>query len=337
MSYNNAISIQSDSRTRRTRMTERMRNLVRETHLEPSNFILPLFVSDRSANYRNEISSMPGVFQFGIDHILRQSERAVESKLGGIILFGITDDKDETGSSAHNEMGIVQQTVREIKKRFPELLVATDVCLCEYTSHGHCGIIKEHDGGEFEIANDETVEELVLEALSHAEAGSDLISPSDMMDGRIGAIREALDENGFEKLPIMSYSAKFASGFYGPFREAAGSSPSFGDRRSHQMDPANGDEAMRVIERDIREGADIIMVKPAMSYLDIIRRAKDEFTLPIAAYQVSGEYAMIKAASANGWLDEERVMMESLLSIKRAGAQIILTYFAFEAAKNLRS
>lgn len=335
MNYNTGISIQSESRTRRTRMTESIRRLVRETELHPSNFILPLFVSDAAPNFRKEISSMPGVHQFGIDHILRQSEQAVEAKLGGIILFGITDEKDETGSSAHTENGIVQRSVREIKKRFPELLVATDVCLCEYTSHGHCGIVHETGNGEFEIANDETVEQLVLESLSHAEAGSDLISPSDMMDGRIGAIREALDENGFVNLPIMSYSAKYASGFYGPFREAAGSSPSFGDRRSHQMDPANSDEAMRVIERDIREGADIIMVKPAMSYLDIIRRAKDEFTVPIAAYQVSGEYSMIKAAAANGWLDEERVMMESLVSIKRAGAQVILTYFAIEAAKHL--
>lgn len=316
-------------------MTEQMRNLVRETFLHSSNFILPLFVSDTAANFRNEISSMPGVYQLGIDHILRESERALEAKLGGIILFGITEDKDETGSSAHSENGIIQQSVREIKKRFPELLVATDVCLCEYTSHGHCGIVREGAGGEFEIMNDETVEQLVLEALSHAEAGSDLISPSDMMDGRIGAIREALDENGFVNLPIMSYAAKYASGFYGPFREAAGSTPAFGDRRSHQMDPANSDEAMRVIERDLIEGADIIMVKPAMSYLDIIRRAKDEFTVPIAAYQVSGEYSMIKAAAANGWIDEERVMMESLISIKRAGASIILTYFALEAAKRL--
>ncbi|MFI5264589.1 MAG: porphobilinogen synthase [Candidatus Kapaibacterium sp.] len=335
MNYNTDPSVASDSRTRRTRMTQRMRSLVRETFLHPANFILPLFVSDASANFRNPISSMPGVYQLGMDNILRESEKAVEAKLGGIILFGITDDKDETGSSAHNEHGIVQQTVREIKKRFPELLVATDVCLCEYTSHGHCGIVKEKENGEFEIANDETVEQLVMEALSHAEAGSDLISPSDMMDGRIGAIREALDENGFENIPIMSYAAKFASGFYGPFREAAGSTPTFGDRRSHQMDPANSDEAMRVIERDIREGADIIMVKPAMSYLDIVRRAKDEFTLPIAAYQVSGEYSMIKAAAANGWIEEERVMMESLISIKRAGASIILTYFALEAAKRL--
>jgi len=333
--FNSEINIPSDSRTRRTRMNEPIRRLVRENELRPSNFILPLFASDRSTNFKHEISSMPGVFQLGLDNILRESERALEAKLGGIILFGVTDDKDDTGSSAHNEFGIIQQSVREIKKRFPELLVATDVCLCEYTSHGHCGIIKEKENGGFEIDNDETVEQLVLESLSHAEAGSDLISPSDMMDGRIGAIRDALDENGFENLPIMSYSAKYASGFYGPFREAAGSSPSFGDRRSHQMDPANSDEAMRVIERDIREGADIIMVKPAMSYLDIIRRAKDEFTLPIAAYQVSGEYSMIKAAAANGWLDEDRVMMESLTSIKRAGASIILTYFALEAAKKM--
>jgi len=336
MNYNSEINIPSDSRTRRTRMKESIRRLVRENDLRPSNFILPLFASDRSANFRNEISSMPGVYQLGLDNILRESEKALEAKLGGIILFGVTDDKDDSGTSAHNEFGIIQQSIREIKKRFPELLVATDVCLCEYTSHGHCGIINETPTGEYEIVNDETVEQLVLEALSHAEAGSDLISPSDMMDGRVGAIRDALDENGFENLPIMSYSAKYASGFYGPFREAAGSTPSFGDRRSHQMDPANSDEAMRVIERDIREGADIIMVKPAMSYLDIIRRAKEEFTLPIAAYQVSGEYSMIKAASANGWLDEERVMMESLLSIKRAGASIILTYFALDAAKRLK-
>jgi len=335
MSYHTEITIASESRTRRTRMTERMRSLVRETTLHPSNFILPLFVSDSAANFRNEISSMPGVYQLGIDHILRESEKALEAKLGGIILFGITEDKDENGTSAHSEQGIIQQSVREIKKRFPELLVATDVCLCEYTSHGHCGIIREGASGEFEIMNDETVEQLVLEALSHAEAGSDLISPSDMMDGRIGAIREALDENGFENLPIMSYAAKYASGFYGPFREAAGSTPSFGDRRSHQMDPANSDEAMRLIERDLREGADIIMVKPAMSYLDIVRKAKDEFNIPIAAYQVSGEYSMIKAASANGWIDEDRVMMESLIAIKRAGASIILTYFALDAAKKL--
>lgn len=329
------VFIDPVSRTRRTRMTEKLRRIVRETTLHPSNFILPLFVTDEAGNTRNAIASMPGVYQLGIDNILRESEKALEAKLGGIILFGITSKKDEVGSEAYNDEGIIQETVREIKKRFPELLVATDVCLCEYTSHGHCGVIHKH-GSEYEIANDETVELLVQEAISHAEAGSDLISPSDMMDGRIGAIREALDENDFVNVPIMSYSAKYASGFYGPFRDAAMSIPTFGDRRSHQMDPANSDEAMRVMERDLDEGADILMVKPAMSYLDIIRRAKDAFDLPIAAYQVSGEYAMIKAAAANGWIDEDRVMMESLISIKRAGASIILTYYALEAAKKLQ-
>ena len=329
------VFIDPVSRTRRTRMTEQLRRIVRETTLHPSNFILPLFVTDEAGNTRNAIASMPGVYQLGIDNILRESEKALEAKLGGIILFGVTSKKDELGSEAYNDEGIIQETVREIKKRFPELLVATDVCLCEYTSHGHCGVIHKH-GNEYEIANDETVELLVQEAISHAEAGSDLISPSDMMDGRIGAIREALDENDFVNVPIMSYSAKYASGFYGPFRDAAGSVPTFGDRRSHQMDPANSDEAMRVMERDLDEGADILMIKPAMSYLDIIRRAKDAFDLPIAAYQVSGEYAMIKAAAANGWIDEDRVMMESLISIKRAGASIILTYYALEAAKKLQ-
>ncbi len=329
------VFIDPVSRTRRTRMTEPLRRIVRETTLHSSNFILPLFVTDEAGNTRNAIASMPGVYQLGIDNILRESEKALEAKLGGIILFGITSKKDEVGSEAYNDEGIIQETVSEIKKRFPELLVATDVCLCEYTSHGHCGVVHKH-GNEYEISNDETVELLVQEAISHAEAGSDLISPSDMMDGRIGAIREALDENDFVNVPIMSYSAKYASAFYGPFRDAAGSVPTFGDRRSHQMDPANSDEAIRVMERDLDEGADILMVKPAMSYLDIIRRAKDAFDLPIAAYQVSGEYAMIKAAAANGWIDEERVMMESLLSIKRAGASIILTYYALEAAKKLQ-
>lgn len=326
--------IDSVSRTRRLRMTERIRRLVRETALHPSDLILPLFVTDEAHSINRPIASMPGVFQLGINDLLRQAEQALEAKLGGIILFGVVEEKDETGSCAYDEHGIVQESIREIKKRMPELLVATDVCLCEYTSHGHCGVVREKES-EYEIVNDETVELLVREALSHAEAGSDLIAPSDMMDGRIGAIRNALDENGFETLPIMSYSAKYASGFYGPFREAAGSTPAFGDRRSHQMDTANADEAMRVMERDANEGADILMVKPAMSYLDIIRRAKDLFNLPIAAYQVSGEYSMIKAAAANGWIDENRVMMESLVSIKRAGASIILTYFALDAARKL--
>ncbi|HET9136134.1 MAG TPA: porphobilinogen synthase [Candidatus Kapabacteria bacterium] len=327
--------IESSSRTRRTRMTERMRRLVRETTIEPRNLILPLFVTDEKPSAKNPIRSMPGVHQYGLDTLLGICEDAIKAELGGVILFGVTTDKDEQGSAGYSETGIVATAIRHIKQRYPELLITADVCLCEYTSHGHCGIIHESENG-FIIENDETVELLAQEALVYAEAGADLIAPSDMMDGRVGLIRETLDGNGFENLPIMSYSAKYASGFYGPFRDAAGSTPSFGDRRSHQMDPANTDEALRVISRDIDEGADIIMVKPAMSYLDIIRRAKDEFEIPIAAYQVSGEYSMIKAAAANGWIDEQRVMMESLTSIKRAGSSIILTYFALEAAGLLK-
>ncbi|HZK75757.1 MAG TPA: porphobilinogen synthase, partial [Candidatus Kapabacteria bacterium] len=253
-----------------------------------------------------------------------------------VILFGIPEEKDELGSEAYNDRGVIQKALREIKQRFPELLVATDVCLCEYTEHGHCGVIERNRYGEIEIVNDKTVELLVREAVSHAEAGSDLVCPSDMMDGRVGAIRDVLDVSGFASLPIMSYSAKYASGLYGPFRDAAGSTPGFGDRRSHQMDVANSDEAMRVVQRDIEEGADIVMIKPAISSLDIIRRIREQFLVPVAAYQVSGEYAMIKAAAANDWIDEERVMMESLLSIRRAGASIILTYFALEAAQKLK-
>ncbi len=327
--------VAASSRTRRTRMTERHRRLVRETTLAPSNFILPLFAVEAAANYRKPIPSMPGVEQLGIDGILEQCEAALEAKLGGIILFGIPEQKDEFGSEAYNDRGVIQNAIREIKQRFPDLLVATDVCLCEYTEHGHCGVIERNRNGEIEIVNDKTVELLVREAVSHAEAGSDLICPSDMMDGRIGAIREALDFSGFASLPIMSYSAKYASGLYGPFRDAAGSTPQFGDRRSHQMDVANSDEALRLVQRDIEEGADIIMVKPAISSLDIIRRIREQFLVPTAAYQVSGEYSMIKAVGANDWIDEKRVMMESLLSIKRAGASIILTYFALEASKEL--
>jgi porphobilinogen synthase len=328
------LVIPAQSRTRRTRMTEPMRRLVRETHLHPSDFILPLFVVEGKANFKNEISSMPGVFQLGMDGILRECEKAAKAHLGGVILFGIPEHKDAHGHEAYNEEGVVQEAVSKIKERFDNLLVVTDVCLCEYTESGHCGIIEERGSG-YEIVNDTTVEHLVQMALSHAEAGADLIAPSDMMDGRIGAIREALDMQGHQNLPIMSYSAKYASGFYGPFREAAQSTPTFGDRRSHQMDPANGDEAMRVVQRDLDEGADIIMVKPALPSLDIIRRVKEKFEMPTAAYQVSGEYAMIKAAAANGWIDEERVMMESLTAIKRAGASIILTYYALEAAKRI--
>jgi porphobilinogen synthase len=331
------FTIQADSRTRRTRMTEKTRRLVRETHLDPANFILPLFVAEGSRSFEKEIESMPGVFQQGLDPLLRSCESALAAKLGGIILFGLPNEKDETGSEAYNEGGVVQSAIREIKSRFPELLIATDVCLCEYTSHGHCGIVHENSFGTHEIVNDESVSLLVRSALSHAEAGADLIAPSDMMDGRVGAIRSTLDSGGFETLPIMSYSAKYASAFYGPFREAAGSSPQFGDRRSHQMDVANSDEAMRVVERDIREGADIIMVKPAMPSLDIIRRVKDKFQMPTAAYQVSGEYSMIKAAAKNGWIDEDRAVLETLTAIKRAGATIILTYFALRAAELLKT
>ncbi len=331
------LAIGPSSRTRRTRMTERHRRLVRETTLQPSNLILPLFVVEDKPSFRKSIDSMPGVEQLGIDGILRNSEAALEARLGGIILFGIPENKDEYGSEAYNDQGVIQNAVRQIKKRFPELLVATDVCLCEYTEHGHCGVVERNRNGEIEIVNDKTVELLVREAVSHAEAGSDLISPSDMMDGRIGAIRDALDQSGFSTLPIMSYSAKYASGLYGPFRDAAGSTPSFGDRRSHQMDVANSDEALRVVQRDIEEGADIVMVKPAISSLDIIRRIREQFAMPTAAYQVSGEYSMIKAAGRNDWIDEERVMLESLTSIKRAGASIILTYFALQAADVIRS
>lgn len=329
------LIIEASSRTRRTRMTEKTRRLVRETHLDPSNFILPLFVAEGSRTFEKEISSMPGVFQQGIDALLKICDQALKAKLGGVILFGLPKEKDEVGTEAYAEQGIVQNAIREIKSRFPDLLIATDVCLCEYTSHGHCGVVHQTAQGEHEIVNDESVALLVRSALSHAEAGADLIAPSDMMDGRIGAIRDGLDADGFENLPIMSYSAKYASAFYGPFREAADSSPQFGDRRSHQMDVANSDEAMRVVERDIYEGADIIMVKPAMPSLDIIRRVHDEYNIPTAAYQVSGEYSMIKAAAKNGWLDEDRAILESLTVIKRAGATIILTYFALKAAELL--
>ncbi len=329
------LTIPASSRTRRTRMTERHRSLVRETILSPSNFILPLFIAEAATNFRKPIDAMPGVEQLGMDGILLQSESALKAGLGGIILFGIPEHKDEFGSEAYNDHGVIQKAVREIKKKFPELLVATDVCLCEYTDHGHCGVVEKNLNGEIEIVNDRTVDLLIQEAVSHAEAGSDLICPSDMMDGRVGAIRDALDQIGFESVPIMSYSAKYASGLYGPFRDAAGSTPSFGDRRSHQMDIANSDEAMRVVQRDIEEGADIVMVKPAISSLDIIRRVREQFLVPVAAYQVSGEYSMIKAAAHNGWIDEERVMIESLTSIKRAGASIILTYFALRAASLL--
>jgi porphobilinogen synthase len=316
-------------RMRRLRRNEGMRRLVRETSLEPSNFVLPLFVCP-GEGVRKEISSMPGQAQMSIDVVVEECRGLVPLGLGGVILFGIPSAKDEEASENYDENGIVQRAIRAIKKEAPELLVITDVCNCEYTSHGHCGKIV--DG---EVANDPSLEWLAAAAVTHAKAGADIVAPSDMMDGRVAAIRAALDDADFPDTPILSYAAKFASGFYGPFREAAESTPQFGDRRSYQMDPANGREAMREIELDLEEGADMIMVKPAMPYLDIIRMARERFDVPIAAYQVSGEFAMIHAAARNGWIDLERVMMESLTGIRRAGASIILTYFAREAAKLL--
>ena len=315
------------SRLRRLRKTAGLRDMFRETFLTKNDFIFPLFVAE-GKNFRREISSMPNIFQFSIDNIVRECEELLNLGIKAVLLFGIPDFKDENGSSGYQSDGIVQKAVREIKKHFPEMLVITDVCLCEYTSHGHCGVIEN----EY-VQNDATLELLANQALTHAESGADIIAPSDMMDGRIGAIRRKLDEKGFYEIPIMAYSAKFASAFYGPFREAAESAPQFGDRKSYQMDFGNSTEAMREIALDIQEGADIVMVKPALSYLDIIRRARENFNLPLAAYNVSGEYSMIKAAAQKGWIDGERVMIESLTAIKRAGADVIITYFAKEAVK----
>jgi porphobilinogen synthase len=303
--------------------------MVRETILTKDDFIYPLFAVP-GEKIKNPIKSMPGVFQMSIDVLVEECKEVAALGIPAVILFGIPEHKDEVGSEAYSPNGIIQQAVRAIKANVQNLLVITDVCLCEYTSHGHCGVLNGED-----ILNDETVSLLAKEAVSHAEAGADIIAPSDMMDGRIIAIRKALDYKGFTKTPIMSYAAKYASGFYGPFRDAAESTPAFGDRRSHQMDIANTNEAMREVESDIEEGADIVMVKPAGAYLDVIYRVKEKFGLPTAAYQVSGEFAMIKAAAQNGWIDGERVMMESLVAIKRAGADMILTYFAKDAAKYL--
>ena len=316
-------------RLRRLRYNPLVRDLVRETELSKNDFIYPLFVVPGS-KIKNPIKSMPGVFQFSIENLVEECKEVASLGIPAVILFGIPEHKDEQGSEAYDSNGIIQRAIRAIKAEVNNLLIVTDVCLCEYTSHGHCGLLN----GE-EILNDETVSLLAKEAVSHAEAGADIIAPSDMMDGRISAIRKALDYKGFNKIPIISYAAKFASGYYGPFREAAGSTPSFGDRRSHQMDIANGNEALREVESDIEEGADIVMVKPAGPYLDVIRQVKDKFGMPTCAYQVSGEYAMIKAAGTNGWIDEERVMIESLIAIKRAGADMFLTYFAKDAAKYL--
>ncbi len=316
-------------RPRRLRRTESLRQLVRETRLDPANFIFPLFLIAGEGKNK-PISSMPGISQLSIDQAVLECEEAKRLGLGGVILFGIPERKDEMASGAYDPHGIVQEGVRAIKGAVPDLLVVTDVCNCEYTSHGHCGLIVGND-----VDNDATLDWLAKTAVSHAEAGADIVAPSDMMDGRVGAIRDALDATGHQQTPIMSYAAKYASGFYGPFREAAESTPQFGDRRGYQMDPPNAREAMREIELDIEEGADLIIVKPAMAYLDIIAAARDRFDVPIAAYQVSGEFSMIMAAVQNGWIDKDRVMMESLIAIKRAGASIIINYFAKDAARLL--
>jgi porphobilinogen synthase len=313
-------------RMRRLRTSEAMRGLVRETRLEPSQFILPLFVCPGSG-VRRPIGSMPGHSQLSIDLFVEECAEARRIGLGGVLLFGIPETKDELASGAYDESGIVQQALRALKREVPGLLAITDVCNCEYTSHGHCGWVANGD-----VDNDTTLEWLAKAAVSHARAGADIVAPSDMMDGRVAAIRRALDEKGYQNTPILSYAAKYASCFYGPFREAAESAPQFGDRRSYQMDPANGREALREIELDLEEGADMIMVKPAMPYLDIIREARNRWDVPIAAYQVSGEFSMIMAAARNGWIDCERAMLESLTSIRRAGADITITYFAKEAA-----
>ena len=312
---------------RRLRATGRMRDLVREVRLDPKQFILPLFVCP-GEGVRKEIGAMPDNFQLSIDELVKECREVGSLGIGGIILFGLPESKDELASGAYADEGIVQRAIRALRREIPDLLIATDVCNCEYTSHGHCGLIKDGD-----VDNDATLDWLAKTAVSHARAGADIVAPSDMMDGRVGAIRTGLDANGFEKTSIMAYAAKFASVFYGPFREAADSAPLFGDRRSYQMDPANAREAMREIELDLEEGADIIMVKPAMPYLDLICRARERFDVPIAAYQVSGEYSMIVAAARNGWLDCERAMIESLTSIIRAGAGTVLTYFAKSAAR----
>ena len=317
-------------RPRRLRRTENLRALMRETRLAPEDFILPLFAC-AGEKVRREIPSMPGVHNLSVDEIAKEAAGAREIGVKGVILFGLPEAKDEVGSGAYHEKGIVQQAVRAIRTSAPDLVIMTDTCLCEYTSHGHCGVVREG-----EVLNDPSLELLARTAVSQAEAGADVVAPSAMMDGQVGAIREALDDAGFDQVAIMAYAVKYASGFYGPFREAADSAPAFGDRRAYQMDPANMREAMREAELDYAEGADILMVKPATCYLDILKTLREEFDLPTAAYHVSGEYAMIKAAAQNGWIDEERVMMETLTSIKRAGADIILTYYAREAVRALK-
>ncbi len=317
-------------RMRRTRQNERLRGLVRETHLNVEQLIYPLFIAEDLAEPR-PINAMPGIMQRPLEYLGREMERIASLGIPAVLLFGIPAEKDEGGSQAYAEQGIIQQAIRRIKAETPDVLVITDVCLCEYTSHGHCGVI--HNGT---VQNDESLKLLADMALSHVEAGADLVAPSDMMDGRVAAIRRTLDEHNFSAIPIMAYSAKYASGFYGPFREAAGSAPQFGDRRSYQMDPANVREALREVDLDIAEGADIVMVKPALAYLDVIRQVRDHCDLPLAAYNVSGEYSMIKAAAQNGWIDEQRITMEVLTGIRRAGADMIISYFAPDVAAWLR-
>jgi porphobilinogen synthase len=317
-------------RPRRLRRNETFRALICETRLSASQLIYPLFIMP-GKNKREEIPSMPGVFRLSVDQLRKEADECLKLGVKSLILFGLPEKKDGVGSGAHAKDGIIQRAIRELKNKAPEMMITTDVCLCEYTDHGHCGCLIDN-----EVDNDATLEILAKTALSHAQAGADMVAPSDMMDGRVAEIRAALDENNFEMIPIMSYAVKYASAFYGPFRDAADCAPQFGDRRSYQMDPANSREALREATLDVDEGADILMVKPAVAYLDIISRLKDEFDLPIAAYHVSGEYAMIKAAAAKGWIDGDKVMTETLLSIKRAGADIILTYFAKDMARLLR-
>ncbi|MCX7838784.1 MAG: porphobilinogen synthase [Anaerolineae bacterium] len=319
------------TRLRRLRATPALRDLVRETRVSVRDLIYPLFITE-GANIRQEIGAMPGQFRWSVDTLPRIVEKIVAAKIPAVLLFGVLEpsSKDEIGSASWRDDGIVQQAIRAIKRIAPELVIITDVCLCEYTSHGHCGIVK--DG---RVVNDATLELLARQAVSHTRAGADIVAPSDMMDGRVAAIRAALDREGFTETPILAYAAKFASGFYGPFREAAASTPQFGDRRAYQMDPANAREALREIELDIEEGADLVMVKPALAYLDVIAKARARFDVPLVAYNVSGEYAMVKAAVANGWLDEQRIVLEILTAIKRAGADLIITYHALDVAKTM--
>src|SRR6266550_5211880 len=317
-------------RPRRLRESPLLRSMVRETTLRPADFVYPLFAV-HGRGVRDPIGSMPGQYRLSIDELLKECKDAASMGIPAVLLFGLPRDKDPRGTEAYAEDGIIQQAVRAVKDTIPDLLVITDVCLCEYTSHGHCGVVE--DG---RVKNDPSLELIARTAISHAEAGADMVAPSDMMDGRVAAIREGLDEGGFTETPIMSYAAKFASAFYGPFREAAESTPRFGDRRSYQMDAANANEALREVALDIQEGADIVMVKPALAYLDVIYRVKIEFGYPTAAYAVSGEYSMVKAAAANGWIDERAVMLESLLAMRRAGADILITYAAVDVARWLK-